>query len=128
MRVTFDGCSANGRNHDETKERIRSLALVALNPVTGDLECVCSLRYWASRSSSGANVYATLTVKCGASGTSGYGVAPKGDLPLAFDRALTSAGIKVNDERRPVTQTAMTEAATLAAIARTLGYEKLLIV
>ncbi|QBQ74443.1 hypothetical protein BcepSauron_063 [Burkholderia phage BcepSauron] len=136
MQVTFKGEQDNAQQHDGTKERIRTVSLVALNPVTGKLEHVCELRYWASRSTSATNLYASLWVRCGAATTSGYGVAKtsagRESFGLAFDRALVSAGIDIRDDAgAPIAFESCEQGAgndALLAIARTLGYTEMILI
>jgi hypothetical protein len=132
MKAKFNGSRANGKNHDDTKERIDTLTLVGANPQSGELERVIDARFWAGRSTTARNVYCSLWITVAGLGTSGYGVSsdPQHKTASARARALNSAGIEYSQDDTPVdlSQASPEEMrASLSAVADALGYHKYIV-
>ena len=117
----------NGKNLSTDKELIRTYNLIACKKDT--LSEVIVARFWKGRSSSASVIYASILVDAQEYRISGHGMAGGGNYDkasAALEKAIASAGIELDEQVSRGGGARIREA--LVAIAKALGFKKMLIV
>lgn len=118
----------NGHNYSGEKRLCAAYSVVAISPLSGDLEEPITVRIWCDWSKSPSNNYASIWIHNASFHSAGHGRANGWGYhrpSAALDAAIKSAGIVLSSPIDGVGDGAMQSA--MAAIAEALGYSHFMV-